>query len=114
MIHNRRLTLRIACALMCLFMCMTAALADDYDVDLYTPDTAIATAPIIMQAVSGDQAPLEAGTARPSALIASVRVDAQGVLTVYDGDTAVCALRTPKLPKRLPLMSVKTACATSG
>ena len=90
MIHNRRLTLRIVCALMCLFMCMTAALADDYDVDLYTPDTAIATAPIIMQAVSGNQAPLEAGTARPSALIASVRVDAQGVLTVYDGDTAVC------------------------
>ena len=86
----RRMTLRIICACMCLLMCVSTALADSYDVALYLPETAIATAPVIMQKAAAGQAPLTADVARPSALIATVRLDEAGVMTVYDGETAVC------------------------
>ena len=63
----RCLTLRIICACMCLLMCVSTALADSYDVALYPPETAIATAPVIMQKAAAGQAPLTADAARPSA-----------------------------------------------
>ena len=89
--HIRHTLLRALCLSLCLLLAAGSvpALADDYRVNLYQPDTAIAAAPIIMQAADASHAAYTSDTARPSALIATVRLDDAGALTVYDGETAV-------------------------
>lgn len=88
----KKLCMRIAALLLCMLLTIPAAIADSYDVELYQPDTAIASAPIIMQAADREHSAFADADKRPSAMIASVRLDTQGILTVYDGETALGTL----------------------
>lgn len=88
----RNFCLRLLCMALCLLLAASAALADSYDVEIYRPETGIASAPIIMQRANDTRSTFAGEMIRPSAVIADVRLDAQGVLTVCDGDDALGTL----------------------
>lgn len=82
----KKLSLTLLALVLSMLMMLNAAGADSYNVDLYQPDTAIASAPIILQRADAEHDDYNGIERRPSALIADVRLDEAGVLTAYDGD----------------------------
>ena len=85
----KKLSLTLMALVLSILMVWSTACADSYNVDLYQPDTAIASAPIILQRADSEHTDYTGAARRPSALIVDVRLDASGVLTAYDGGAAL-------------------------